>query len=103
MVGDGGSVNRDVWLLWVEGTILGDAADVPDRHGSSGVHCVDQFNRQSRWLLRPVVRRRDQGLVRQLRWWPLRISFPVCDVGSGLRLLLAHPKSDASGANGNRA
>ena len=58
VVGDGGPVDRHVRVLRLEGTVLVDAADVPDRHGGGGLDRVDQLDRQSRRLLRPLVCRR---------------------------------------------
>ena len=42
-------------LLWLEGAVLGDAADVSHRHGCRCRDCLDQFHRQSRRLLRSLV------------------------------------------------
>src|ERR1700724_3504044 len=62
VVGDGGPIDRRVRVLWLEGTVLVDAADVPHGHGGGGFYRMDQFPGQSRRLLRPLVCRCDQGL-----------------------------------------
>jgi nitrate/nitrite transporter NarK len=57
-----GLSDRHVRVLWLEGTVLGYATHVPQGHGSGGFYRLDQFPRQSRRLLRPLVCRCDQGL-----------------------------------------
>jgi ACS family tartrate transporter-like MFS transporter len=55
LVGTRRHVDRRDGILWLEGAVLGDAADVPDRHGGGRRHRVDQLPRQSRRLLRFLV------------------------------------------------
>src|SRR5690349_20286932 len=93
VVGDGGSIDRRVRVLWLEGTVLVYAADVPHGDGGGGFHCVDQLPRQSRRLLRPLVCRCDQGLDGQLCRWAVWTGLPVCNVRSRLRVVPSHPKS----------
>ena len=61
MVGTCRNVDRSGRVLWFQRTVLGDAADVPHRHGCRRRDRLDQFDRQSRRLLRPLVCRRNEG------------------------------------------
>ncbi len=54
-------------VLRQQGTVLGDAADVRDRHDGGRDHRLDQLARQSGRLLRPIDRRLGAGADRQLR------------------------------------
>ena len=56
-----GHVDRSGRVLWYQRTVLGDAADVPHRHGCCRGDRLDQFDRQSRRLLWPLVRRCNEG------------------------------------------
>ena len=62
VVGDGRPVDRHVRVLWLEGTVLVDAADVHDRNRCRCFPGVDQLHRQPRWLLRTLVRWRGKRL-----------------------------------------
>ena len=55
LVGTGRDVDCRGRVLRLEGTVLGDAADVPYRHGARRRDRVDQFHRQSRRLIRTLV------------------------------------------------
>ena len=72
MVGAGRHVDRGDGLLRLQGSVLRHAADVPQRAGAGRRHRLDQLDRQSRRLLRPLVCRRDEGPDRQLRRRALR-------------------------------
>jgi ACS family tartrate transporter-like MFS transporter len=63
LVGTRRHVDRRDGILWLEGAVLGDAADVPDRHGGGRRNRVDQLPRQSRRLLRFLVCRRMKDLT----------------------------------------
>ena len=64
MVGTCRNVDRSGRVLWFQRTVLGDAADVPHRHGCRCGDRLDQFDRQSRWLLWPLVCRCNEGCDR---------------------------------------
>ena len=89
-----GLSHRDVRVLRLEGTVLVDAADVPDRHRRGGLHCLDQFDRQSRRLLWALVCRRGEGPDRQLRRRPVWPGVAVRDLLLRLCVLPAHSQSD---------
>ena len=97
LVGDGRHVDRGVRVLRLEGTVLADAADVPHRHGGGGLDRMDQLDRQSRRLLRPLVCRRDEGPDRQLRGRAVWAGAAVPDLRVRLRVLPAHSRSDDRG------
>ena len=59
LVGASRHVDRRDGVLRLQGPVLGDAADVPDRHGGRWRHRVDQLARQSGRLLRSLVCRAD--------------------------------------------
>ncbi len=61
MVGTCRNVDRSGRVLWFQRTVLGDAADVPHRHGCRCGDRLDQFDRQSRRLLWPLVCRCNEG------------------------------------------
>ena len=91
LVGAGRHVARGDGLLRLEGPVLRHAADVPERHGAGRGLRLDQLDRQSRRLLRPVVCRRHEGPDRQLRRRPLWAGAAQPGVRSGVRPLPAHP------------
>ncbi len=84
MVGD---VARSDGLLWLERAVLGDAINVPDGHRGGGLDRMDQLNRQSGRVLRPLVCRCDEGCDRELRWWALRLGTIVSGFRDHLRLI----------------
>ncbi len=67
VVGAGRHEHRGLRVLRLERSVLGDAADVPDRPGGRGGDRLDQFHRQSGGILRAVVCRLHEGRYRQLR------------------------------------
>ena len=56
-----GHVDRSGRVLWFQRAVLGDAANVPHRHGCRCGDRLDQFDRQSRRLLWPLVCRCNEG------------------------------------------
>src|SRR3954468_8802280 len=96
MVGTCGHVDRGSRVLWFQRAVLGDAADVSYWHGCCCGHRLDQLDRQSRWLLRPMVCWRHEGCD----WGFFRRSLRTClartDFRIDLRILPAH--SDREGA-----
>ena len=95
-------VDRDDGFLWLEGPILGDAADVPHRHCRRGLDRVDQLDRQSRRVLWSLVCRRDEGPQRQLRRRPVWPGPAVPGVGDCLRLLPEHSEPRRREGGGGR-
>ena len=98
VVGTGRHVDRRDGLLWLQGSVLRHAADVPYRPGARRRHCLDQLARQSRRLLRALVCRRHEGHDRQLRRRALRARLARLRLGSRVRAVPAH--SEAGGAGG---
>ena len=64
VVGDGGTVDRDVRFLWLEGAVLVDSADVPDRtrYGGGGLQSRGSIRSGIWGVLWALVCRGDQGL-----------------------------------------
>ncbi len=90
-----GLCDRHLRLLRLEGAVLVDAADVPDRHRGRRLDRLDQLDRQSRRLLRPLVCRRDEGADRQLRRRAVWLGVPVPDLRGRLCVVPAHPQPGA--------
>ena len=96
-------VHRDDRALWHQGTVLGDAVDVPHRLGGGIGHRLDQLDRQSRRLLRPDRGRLGQERDRQFRRRPLLLAgFALMSAVSAFWLDI--PRSGSSGGRtGGRA
>ena len=86
-----GHVDRSRRVLWLQRAVLGDAADVPHRHCRRRRDRLDQFDRQSRRLLRPLVCRRNEGCDRQFLRRSLRTGVARSYLRLRLCFLPAHP------------
>ena len=93
VVGAGRHVDCRDGLLRLKGSVLRDAADVPVGAGARCRHRLDQFDRQSRRLLRALVCRRHEGRDRQLRRRSVRPRLARLDRGAGVRAVPAHPEA----------
>ena len=91
MVGTCRYVDRGGWVLRIQRTVLGDAADVSHWHGCCCRHRMDQFDWQSRRLLRTLVCWCDEGYDGGLLWWSLRVGAARANRRLRLCLLPAHP------------
>ena len=87
----GRNVGRSRRVLWLQRAVLGDAADVPHRHCRRRRDRLDQFDRQSRRLLRPLVCRRNEGCDRQFLRRSLRTGVARSYLRLRLCFLPAHP------------
>jgi len=97
LVGAGGHVDRRDGFLRLQGPVFRDATDVSQRRRARSRHCLDQLDRQSRRLLRPLVCRGHERSHRQLRGrtlWPRPARSDRCD---RLRAVSAHSESHAFG------
>jgi hypothetical protein len=92
LVGTRRHVGRSDGVLRLQGTVLGDAADVPDRYGGRRRHRVDQLARQSRRLLRSLVCRANAGPDGQLRRRVVRAGLVRSNLRVHFGVLSAHPK-----------
>src|SRR5467141_3386370 len=97
LVGAGWHVDRRDGFLWFQGPVLRHAADVSQRCRARSRHCLDQLDRQSRRLLRPLVCRGHERFYRRLRGWTLWARLARSDRGDRLRAVSAHSKSPAFG------
>ncbi len=95
--------DRDGRALWQQGPVLVHAADVSDGHGGGLGHRLDQLDRQSRRVLRPVggrlgARHHRQRLRRALLPGGIR-----AHVGGGFRILARREPRDTVPLGGARA
>src|SRR5258706_10141983 len=84
-------------FLRLQGPVFRDATDVSQRRRARSRHCLDQLDRQSWRLLRPLVCRGHERSHLQLRWrtlWPRPARVDRCD---RLRTVSAHFKSHCLG------
>jgi len=84
-------VDRGGRVLRFQRTVLGDAADVSHWYGCRCRDCMDQFDRQSRWLLRSQVCWGNEGRDWELLRRSVRSGVARVNLCNRLRLFPSYP------------